>query len=122
MVTDEAWVAAGAPEGSLCVDCLEERLDRVLEPDDFPPLPLNDDEETDSVRLRTRKGSGRQTEPLYSLATNAVLDLCVDVDVAAQALRLDAGLLGVWVEGLKFSREALAEIAAGELSEREMDR
>jgi hypothetical protein len=118
MVADEVWDAVGAPDGSLCVDCVEERLDRALEPDDFPPLPLNDDEETDSVRLRTRKGSGRRTEPLYTLATAAVMDLGTDVDVAAERLGLSAELLAIWVENTKFNREVLAEIAAEELPKR----
>lgn len=110
MVTDCVWHAAGAPDGHLCVECLEERLERPLLPADFPPLPLNDDDEHDSVRLRVRKGSGREVEALYALASNAIVDLGVDVAAAAEALRLDAGLLEVWVGGRRQNEEFLAEI------------
>jgi hypothetical protein len=111
MVTDEVWAAAGAAD-SLCVGCLEERLGRQLVPEDFPALPLNDDHETDSVRLRTRKGSGRCVERLYGLGVKAVLDLGVDAAVVAARLGLDGPLLGTWVDNAKFNREALAEIEA----------
>jgi hypothetical protein len=112
MVTDAVWVAGGAGLGVLCVGCLEERIDRSLEPEDFPPLALNDDHETDSVRLRTRKGSGRRVEPLYRLATDAVLDLGANVDAAAAALGLDAGVLALCVDQARFGRAVLAEIEA----------
>jgi hypothetical protein len=113
MVTDAVWAEAGDVAGFLCVGCLEERLGRVLEPADFPPLPANDDEETDSVRLRTRKGSGRRTEDLYRIAVDAVLDLGVDSAQAAEVLGIDAGLLEICVDQAKFGRVALAEILAG---------
>lgn len=112
MVSDAVWAATGAGSGFLCVGCVEERLDRCLEPDDFPPLPVNDDDETDSVRLRTRKGSGRRVEALYRLATDAVLDLGANVDAAAAALGLDAGVLALCVDQARFGRAMLAEIEA----------
>jgi hypothetical protein len=41
MVGDDAWLEAGAPQGCLCVGCLERRLGRELERRDFPALPVN---------------------------------------------------------------------------------
>ena len=73
MVVADVWAQAGAGDGFLCVGCLEDRLGRVLEPDDFKRVPLNDDDELDSIRLRLRKGSGRFTEPLFQQAVRAVL-------------------------------------------------
>jgi hypothetical protein len=105
MTTDAIWQEAGDPRGCLCIGCLEDRLDRVLEPEDFPPLPLNDDEEMDTVRLRLRKGSGRATAALYAIAEKAVLDLGADLDEAAASLGLDAALLGHWVAGGRLNRE-----------------
>jgi len=112
MVTDAVWAEAGAGSDVLCVGCLEERVGRSLEPADFPPLPVNDDDETDSVRLRTRKGSGRRVEALYRLATDAVLNLGTDVDAAAAALEIDARVLALCVDQAQFGRVALAEIEA----------
>ena len=112
MTTDAVWAAGGAGSDVLCVGCFEERLGRTLEPADFPPLPVNDDDETDSVRLRTRKGSGRRVEALYRLATDAVLDLGTDVDAAASALEIDAGVLALCVDQARFGRAVLAEIEA----------
>jgi hypothetical protein len=105
MVTSELWAQARGGRRCLCVVCLEERIDRLLEPADFPPLPLNDDHEVDTVRLRIRKGSGRRTEELYGLAQHAVLDLGIDLDQAATTLGLDRALLGVWVDGRRINRE-----------------
>ena len=105
MVEDAVWAAAGAPEGYLCVGCLEERLGRPLVPDDFPPLPLNDDEDVDSIRLRVAKGSGRCVYRLYALAANAVIDLGVDPDKASASLGLTRGLLDVWVGNGRIVRE-----------------
>jgi hypothetical protein len=44
MVHDNVWKAAGMePEGGcLCIGCLEERLNRMLTPDDFMDCKLND--------------------------------------------------------------------------------
>jgi hypothetical protein len=58
MLFDAVWAQAGGGDGFLCVGCLEDRLDRRLTPDDFLAVPLNDDSELDSVRLRSRKRSG----------------------------------------------------------------
>ena len=115
MVNSSVWAEAGAGSGFLCVACLEERLERVLTPEDFPPLPLNDDEACDSVRLRTRKGSGRAVEGLYRIATAAVLDLGVDAPVVAEILGIGEGLLEIRVDGARFNRAALAEIEADEM-------
>jgi hypothetical protein len=112
IVTDRVWAETGAGLGVLCVGCLEDRLDRVLGPDDFPPVSLNDDHATDSVRLRTRKGSGRRTEELYRLAVDAVLDLGADAAATAATLQLDAGVLPLMVDQAQFGRAALAEIDA----------
>ena len=117
MVTDAVWAEAGDVAGRLCVGCLEERLGRVLTPEDFTALPVNDDDECDSVRLRTRKGSGRAVEGLYQVGTTAVLELGVDSANVAEVLELDAKLLEVRVEGARFSRAALAGIEADEMPE-----
>lgn len=98
MVRDEVWAEAHG-RGYLCIGCLENRLGRELVPDDFPPLPVNDDEECDTVRLRIAKGSGRNVTGLYQLATVAVVDLGVTAELAASALRLDPRLVRHWVDG-----------------------
>lgn len=42
MVHDEVWNAAHPKRrGMLCIGCLEERLGRLLGPEDFPDLPIN---------------------------------------------------------------------------------
>lgn len=110
MVADAVWAAAGGESGFLCVGCLEERLGRDLVAEDFPALPANDDHEMDSVRLRTRKGSGRCVEDLYELGTAAVLDLGVDVAVVASKLGLEVSLLATRVENRTFTLGVLAEL------------
>jgi hypothetical protein len=112
MVTDEVWQEAGSVESFLCVACLEDRLDRSLEPADFPAFPLNDDNELDSVRLRVRKGSGRNSEALYKLATAAVVDVGRDEQEVAGLLCLDLGMLRVWVSNARIAAEIRAEIEA----------
>lgn len=107
MLADEVWAEARGGRRCLCVGCVEDRLARVLEPADFPALPLNDDAELDTVRLRLRKGSGRRTYELYELATRAVVDLGADLDDAAERLGLEVGLLRVWVDGRR-ARDAAA--------------
>jgi hypothetical protein len=108
MVTDDVWRQAGDVRGDLCVQCLEERIGRELEHDDFRNLPLNDDRELDSVRLRLRKGSGRCSEPLYVLARDAVTDLGVDLELVATKLDLEPGLLRQWVENKRVAQEVLS--------------
>lgn len=112
MVTDEVWAAAGGSGDYLCIGCLEERLGRPLVPDDFGAIPLNDDREIDTIRLRLAKGSGRCVEALYDLATKAVVNLGVDPDVAAESLGLDRDLLDVWVEHAQMVREVEASAGA----------
>jgi hypothetical protein len=41
MVRDEVWAAAGAPEGCLCIACLEQRIGRQLDHADFTDAPVN---------------------------------------------------------------------------------
>lgn len=54
MVKDSVWTqAAEMDAGMLCIGCLEERLGRQLEPDDFLDIPLNH-EPSCSARLRAR--------------------------------------------------------------------
>ena len=110
MTSNEIWVEGGDVAGRLCVGCLEERLGRVLTPEDFPPLPANDDDECDSVRLRTRKGSGRRVAALYQLGATAVLELGVDSTNVAEVLGIDGRLLELHVDSAKFNRAVLAEI------------
>jgi hypothetical protein len=107
MVADAVWEQARGGHRCLCVACLENRLDRALEREDFPPLVVNDDSELDSVRLRLRKGSGRCVEPMYALAQHAVADLGVGLDLAAMTLGLDCALLATWVENGRVREEAM---------------
>jgi hypothetical protein len=109
MVTDELWKEAGDVAGYLCVGDLEQRLGRTLEPEDFPPLPINDDDECDSVRLRTRKGSGRAVEALYALAAAAVVELGLDSAHVAEVLGLSGELLAVHIHGARLGRVLVAE-------------
>ena len=55
MVLDSVWQAAGMGRGFLCIGCLEHRLDRRLEREDFPDLLANEPDAWDSPRLRARK-------------------------------------------------------------------
>jgi hypothetical protein len=114
MVRGAVWRDAGDVDGYLCIGCLELRLGRVLTPQDFPPLGANDDDPCDSVRLRTRKGSGRAVTALYGLAAGAVLELGLDPPHVAEVLGLSPDLLGVHVDGARFSRAAVAEDADDE--------
>jgi hypothetical protein len=55
MVHDEVWKTAGG-EGWLCIGCLEQRLDRPLEPRDFKSsLTINEPSPLDSARIRDRR-------------------------------------------------------------------
>jgi hypothetical protein len=117
MTSDEIWASAGDVEGVLCIGCLELRLGRVLTVEDFPPLPANDDSETDSVRLRTRRGSGRCVAALYGLAAAAVLELGIDSPRVAEVLGIDGRLLAVRVDSARFNWAGLAEIEADETPE-----
>jgi hypothetical protein len=87
MVTDALWAAAGFQNEYCCIECLEWRIGRTLEPADPPPIPINDDDD-DSVRLRTRKGSGRRTADLYEFAERAIGELGADVSTVAARLGL----------------------------------
>jgi len=111
MTTDAVWQEAGDASGCLCIACLEDRLGRELQRSDFTAVPVNDDHPTDSVRLRLAKGSGRCVEGLYLLARHAVVDLGVDVDLAASTLGLESSLLSVWVNNERMMAE-VAGVAA----------
>lgn len=55
MVTDAIWEAYGPPtNGVLCIGCLEDRMGRQLQHDDFKDVPLNTDDRPRSDRLRDR--------------------------------------------------------------------
>jgi hypothetical protein len=110
MVSDDVWRQAGGVDGALCVACLEDRIGRALVPGDFQPLPVNDDDERDTVRLRFAKSSGRQTAALYGLASRAVVNLGVDPQEAATALGLDVSLVGTWVESERTMRDLDGEL------------
>ena len=57
MVHDTVWLYANpAMDGMLCVGCLEERLGRVLTPDDFTDYPVNENFGNKSERLLERLG------------------------------------------------------------------
>jgi hypothetical protein len=105
MVSAEVWDQTGGECDCLCVACLEVHLGRELQPEDFPPVILNDDHPTDSVRLRLRKGSGRAVEGLYLLAARAVVDLGVNADLAASTLGLESSTLSVCVNNARMMAE-----------------
>lgn len=42
MVTFDLWDCYGAGSGMLCIGCLEARIGRLLQPDDFTDAPIND--------------------------------------------------------------------------------
>jgi hypothetical protein len=96
MVTDEVWCEAGDEPGFLCVGCLEDRLHRPLGPVDFLPIPANDDDEKDTIRLRACKGSGRNTYALYGFAIEAIACGTAPEQVA-ERLGLDLGMLEIWL-------------------------
>jgi hypothetical protein len=54
MVHDAVWKAAGAPDGYLCIGCLETRLGRTLSASDFTAAPVNDPWSSRSDRLVDR--------------------------------------------------------------------
>jgi hypothetical protein len=110
MVIDAIWRQVGEPS-ALCVGCLEERLGRRLVPADFPELPINDDEEHDSFRLRERKGSGRDSMERYMRGVVMVLDGGRDVEAVAAELDVSAHLLlHGFVAATRIGREVEAEI------------
>jgi hypothetical protein len=54
MLCGPVWVAAGAPDGDLCVGCVEARLGRPLVPADFAVVAVNEPHPWQSVRLVSR--------------------------------------------------------------------
>jgi len=55
MVRKSVWRRAGAPDGFLCIGCLEARLGRQLRPNDFANVPVNDpDNPWNTPRLTSR--------------------------------------------------------------------
>jgi hypothetical protein len=67
MVHNSVWAAAGMRDGFLCIGCLETRLGRELNRDDFPDMPINDPDSWDTLRL----ASARMRGPTSSLAKDA---------------------------------------------------
>ena len=55
MVHDEIWEHAGVGKSDLCIGCLETRIGRQLQPDDFAEVPVNDGHRA-SDRLLNRLG------------------------------------------------------------------
>lgn len=57
-VHDQIWAETGlgTHDAVLCVGCLEQRLGRQLQPEDFPDVPTNKPQVNDSERLLDRKG------------------------------------------------------------------
>lgn len=43
MVTDEVWESASLENGMVCISCLELRLQRTLQKNDFTDVPVNTD-------------------------------------------------------------------------------
>jgi len=63
MVQDSVWKAAGMePDGGcLCIGCLEERLGRMLTPDDFMDCKLNDLNKSDASSRLLKRLTGKAT-------------------------------------------------------------
>jgi hypothetical protein len=62
MVADAIWERYGPTDGCLCIGCLEDRMGRRLQPDDFKDIPLNNDRgRCRSERLRDRLGLDQPT-------------------------------------------------------------
>ena len=57
MVCSDVWTEAGMSGGFLCVGCIEQRLGRTLNPDDFLDCGFNEPNLLDSERLASRKGT-----------------------------------------------------------------
>ena len=63
MVSTPVWLAAGmrhdhrSGDGMLCIGCLEGRLGRRLQPNDFPDYPINRGWFRYSARLADRLGA-----------------------------------------------------------------
>lgn len=56
MLHDEVWGEANPKkEGMLCIGCVERRLGRSLNKDDFTSALINQINEKESTRLKTRK-------------------------------------------------------------------
>jgi hypothetical protein len=51
MVKDEIWDAVGPGEGFLCIGCMEGRMGRRLNADDFIDAPVNDLSIADTQRF-----------------------------------------------------------------------
>jgi hypothetical protein len=54
MVHDHVWAQAGMTDGFLCIGCLERRLDRCLQPNDFTAT-MSEPSPLDTPRLIARK-------------------------------------------------------------------
>jgi hypothetical protein len=68
MVSDEIWDRYGPANRCLCIGCLEDRLGRRLQPEDFKDVPVNSDTDRHrSDRLLNRLG----------LDQPALFDACV---------------------------------------------
>lgn len=65
MVHDEVWKLAelGETDGMLCVGCLEERIGRRLQADDFTDAPVNQFADSHSVRLESRLSTRSEAAP-----------------------------------------------------------
>jgi hypothetical protein len=55
MVKNTIWLEAGNVEGYLCIGCLEQRLGRMLNLNDFTSAPVNSPSPWDTARLASRK-------------------------------------------------------------------
>lgn len=74
MVTDEIWRRYGPPtNGLLCIGCIEDRMGRQLQPDDFKDVPLNTDDRfrrSDRLRDRLAGKTQRMTMTMPAAATD----------------------------------------------------
>ena len=63
-VHDDVWSSAGQPDGRLCIGCIENRLRRMLTPDDFADDDLNTTAaQPRSMRLHDRQYGPRPARP-----------------------------------------------------------
>ena len=69
MVIDRLWDRYGPTDGCLCIGCLETRMGRRLQPDDFKDIALN----TKPDRYRSERLSDRLNQPTLFGAAEVVL-------------------------------------------------
>ena len=54
MLNDPLWESYGCGDGMLCIGCMEKRMGRRLNREDFAPVPINANTPRQSKRLQKR--------------------------------------------------------------------